>query len=77
MTRTPEERERMRGLMWRALYPSLGQWAAGGRDWNREREYLDRLLAAFPQLWDSLPPDPAETAQKEAEEDGEGLQGVG
>lgn len=34
------------------------------------RTVYDRRLTAFPELWNHLPPDPAETARKEAEEDG-------
>lgn len=72
MTRTPEERERMYALLFDTMcdeaYPRwVNQSETARHLW---RGYCDRLLTAFPQLWDSLPPDPAETAREEAEEDG-------
>ena len=70
--RTPEERERMYALLWDRSRPASEKWGTLHRTqracWV---QYLDQWLAAFPQLWDSLPPDPAEQARKEAEEDGE------
>lgn len=68
-TRTPAERERMYRWLYEMMlgcrWPMYGteQWA------NSKRVQFDRLLAAFPQLWDSLSPDPAEQARREAEED--------
>lgn len=69
--RTPEERERLYKLIYETQYPDAFRWdgllPVARQGW---RAHLDRLLTAFPQLWDSLPPDPAEQARKEAEEDG-------
>ena len=75
--RTPEERERMYALLWERSRPASEKWGTLHRTqracWV---QYLDQWLAAFPQLWDSLPPDPAEQARKEAEEDGRLLAGI-
>ena len=78
MTRTPEERERMMALLFDTMcdeaYPRwVNQSETARHLW---RGYCDRLLTAFPQLWDSLPPDPVEAARKEAEEDGRLLAGI-
>lgn len=69
--RTPEERERMYALLWGTAHVGRAPWPRGaGFSRPTYTEQFDRLLHSFPQLWDSLPPDPAETARKEAEEDG-------
>lgn len=69
--RTPEERERMYALLWETDAPLCYGWQRL-RDNVKSglRTVYDRRLTAFPQLWDSLPPNPAEAARKEAEEDG-------
>lgn len=61
---TPEERERMVEFMWERLNP--------GRQWffhkcDVRRKDMNGLLTAFPQLWDSLPPDPVAEAKARAE----------
>ena len=68
--RTPEERERMMAWLYNSMHPQYGWTALSEREQAPWVERFAGLLARCPALWDSLPPDEAETARKEAEEDG-------